>query len=69
MVFMSHKTVTVKGITRSWWLNVYVNSVLGWLHCATVGNVIDISDVYATSISGVKVCGVSMFPCIYRFRF
>jgi hypothetical protein len=45
----------------SWWLGVHVNSVLGWPHNTKIDNAAAVSEIRASSISGVtSVWCVSM---------
>jgi hypothetical protein len=43
-----------------------VNNICQLLHCAGLGYVADISDVYAASIFRHKVCKGHEFLCMYR---
>jgi hypothetical protein len=36
-------------------LAVYINSVLLWLHCVDVGDVVDVSEVHVASIFRVEI--------------
>jgi hypothetical protein len=46
----------------SWWLTTAVNLVLGWLHCVHVGDIANISKVYATILLAQMRHQTPLFP-------